>query len=109
MSITKFDPKVGDLVTVCGWSDRYVYEVIARTEKTMSIRRMKATLVNKEELTFSPGGFCGHVSGEQKYSFESAPEAPVKKATLRKSGGWYVAGSKMRVIEGAHEHYDYNF
>lgn len=108
------DFKVGDYATALGYSDRYAYEVVARTAKTLTLRRLKATLLNgaasgePDALHFSPGGFCGHTSGTQRYSYAPMPEAPTVKAHWSPKRGCFKMGTS-RIVLGASEHYDFNF
>ncbi len=104
--------EVGDGATVCHYSDRSAYTVIARTDKTLTLRRDKVLLMNgvgsgaSDALQFAPGGFVGHTSGIQRYAYESDPVGVVVKAHLSKRG-WQVA--RERMIAGRSEHYDLNF
>ena len=104
--------EVGDGATVCGYSDRDAYTVIKRTAKTLTIKSDKTTLLNglnsgeKDALVCHPGGFCGHVEGTQRYSYEADPKGHTVVARLTKKG-WKVKGS--RVIAGRNHYYDYNF
>ena len=97
--------EVGDGATLCGYSDRDAYTVIKRTAKTLTIQEDKSTLLNgfesgeKDALVCHPGGFCGHVEGTQRYSYEVV-------ARLTKKG-WKVNGS--RVVAGRSHYHDYNF
>lgn len=103
---------VGDGATVSGWSDSEVHTVIARTAKTLTLQRDKATLLNpvgsgeKDALQFAPGGFVGHTSGVQRYEYERDENGETCVARLTKRG-WQVNGS--RVGSGRFEHYDFNF
>ena len=123
--------KVGDGVTLCGYSDREAYTVIAVTPKTITIQRDKATLLNgfdsgePDALQFSPGGFCGHTYGQQRYSYERNPNGSIGKCHMRKrptlvwtkgEDGRYsdvptadFRHGSSRVVAGRSEYYDYNF
>ena len=123
--------KVGDGVTLCGYSDRSAYTVIKVTEKTITIQRDKATLLNgissgePDALQSSPGGFCGHTSGTQRYSCERDENGSILKCHMKKKpvkiwtrgeDGTYsdvlhadFRNGSSRIISGRHEHYDYNF
>ena len=105
------DFKVGDYATECLYSDRNAYEIVARTAKTLTLRRLKVTLLNGPNSD-APDAlhhrFVGHTSGEQRYSYASQPEGHTRRAhwstkrdCFRTRGG--------RIIAGAHEHYDFNF
>lgn len=115
---TPATPTVGAGATVYGYSDREAYTVIAVAPggRRCTLQRDKATLLNghnsteADKLTFSPGGFMGHTSGRQRYSYEADPDGEKITATLRKDGTWRVANSKARVVMGVrNEHYDFNF
>ena len=106
--------RVGDHVTALQWSDAHAYEVIAVTAKTLRLRRLDAKLLNGagsgegDALKFSPGGFVGHTSGVQRYSYAPMPSAAVVTAYWSERRGCYrLAGST--IVAGAHEHYDFNF
>lgn len=125
--------EVGDGVTLCGYSDRHAYTVIAVTKTQITLQRDKATLLNgfksgePDALTFTPGGFSGHTEGVQRYAYEADPEGEIivarMKRKLRKS--WEQVGGEdghydhvyradfghksSHIIAGRHEHYDYNF
>jgi hypothetical protein len=125
--------KIGDGVTLCGYSDRSAYTVIAVTAKTITIQRDKATLLNgyesgeKDALQFFPGGFVGHTTGAQRYSYERDENGHVVKCFMRKRPKmvWTPGAGEngrsadvphadfrqgsSRVIPGRHEHYDFNF
>jgi hypothetical protein len=118
--------KVGDYVTVCMYSDRNAYEVVAvsRTGKVITLRPLKATLLNgvgsgePDALVSHPGGFCHHVTGRQRYRYEPElvpPSGITPKQRQRrvhwsaKRGTYTTRGGVNRLIPGAHEHYDYNF
>lgn len=120
--------KVGDGVTINAYSDRRACTIVKRTEKKIWIQRDKATLLNglksdaEDKLQFSPGGFCGHTSGQQRYSYEADPTATIVCYSRRE---WYNAydrktfvryvrvGEAYRTGEsisaGRHEYYDFNF
>lgn len=103
---------VGDGATLSGYSDCHACTVIARTAKTLTLRRDKATLLNgtnsgqPDALRFSPGGFVGHTSGTQRYEYSSDPSGYVVIARLTKTG-WKAQGKALSA--GRHEHYDFNF
>jgi hypothetical protein len=105
---------VGEGATCHGWSDSRAYTVIAVTAKSVTLRRDKATLLNgiksgaPDALSFSPGGFCGHTSGTQRYEYAQDEAGSVVIARLHKHGRWMTPGNE-RVTVGRHEHYDFNF
>lgn len=118
-------PVVGEGANVFGYSDVMAYTVISvnKTGTVAVIQRDKATLLNghnsdaADKLSFSPGGFCGHTSGSQRYSYERDPNGETLRITLRAGGKfegtWRTKGNNsgaMRVRFGErHEHYDFNF
>lgn len=110
----------GDFVTKCYYSDRGVYEVVevSPSGKTLTVQPVKATLLNapnsgeKDALHFSPGGFCGHMSGVQRYEYERLERDPKRFSKVRwsaKRGRYQGRGGIPGVIPGAYQHYDYNF
>lgn len=117
----EINPVVGAGVSICGYSDRHACSIIevSKSGKSIKVQRDKAVLLNgpqsgeEDALHFSPGGFCGHMSGRQRYSYEADPEGGVRTFSLRKNGRWVQKGESAkggsRLIEGRSEHYDYNF
>lgn len=109
-------PAVGDGVTVHGWSDSHAYTVVSvsASGKSFVAQRDKATRTNRQDDTFSPGGFFGHTESPngQQWSYERDELGDQIKLTLRKDGFYRQVGVSYRqaaVSEGRHEHYDYNF
>lgn len=125
--------KIGGGVTLCGYSDRKAFTVIAVTATTIKIQRDKAVLLNgansgePDALTFSRGGFVGHTSGTQRYQVEPDPNGMILIARMRRTPRrvqlhWSeqtatrteklvpeFKAASARVIAGRHEHYDFNF
>lgn len=111
--------KAGDGATIHLYSDSHAYTVIAVSKggKKITLQRDKCKLLNgassgeKDALTFTPGGFCGHTSGVQRWDMQPDPNGGVTVATLRKDGRWRQRGCRTsgRVTAGRHEHYDYNY
>lgn len=113
--------KVGDGATVCYWTDRKACTVVkvSASGKRVWVQRDKAKLLNgvnsgeEDALEFTPGGFCGHMSGSQRYEYERDTEGEVMEFSLRKNGRWVMKGNTarggLRLTEGRYEHYDYNF
>lgn len=103
--------EVGTGATICLYTDRYACTVIKRTEKTLTLRRDKAVLDPAFKPDFIPGGFLGTVvnQNEQEYTYEEDPEGEIFRAYWsEKNKGFYVYKC-LRVTEGRHEFYDYNF
>lgn len=109
-------PNVGDGITVVGWSDRRAHTVVELIGTTAFIaQRDKATRTNRDEDSFSPGGFMGHTShgpNGQQWSYEADQNGATIKVTRRKDGLWRPVGTSKHsspVQYGRYEHYDYNF
>ena len=117
----EINPVVGAGVSICGYSDRHACSIVevSKSGKVSKVQRDNAVLLNgpdsgeEDALHFSPGGFCGHMSGRQRYSYSPNREAGIQVFSLRKNGRWVRKGESAkggsRLIEGRHEHYDYNF
>ena len=98
-----------------GYSDVDAYEVVRRVSPiTLEVREMKATLLNgldsgrPDALKFSPGGFCGHTSGHQRYAFSSDTSKPIVRIRLTKRG-WRNKHGRFTLSDRPHKFYDYNF
>ena len=127
------DPfQVGEMASIVIGSDRHAYEIVARYPGRIVMRRLRAFLINhmdsdeQDKLIAYHGGFMAHVSGNQRYRYESNADGvqvvankmrkPVKVSIGRGHDGYeqyeYRVGFKVNgwnVIPGAHEKYDYNF
>lgn len=119
--------RIDDQVTVCGYSDRKSFTVIASTPTTITIQENKRTLLNgfdsgePDALVMTPGGFLGHTEGEQRWMVERDTNGSIIKAHMQHTpqkvwteGYAYVERanfkSKMgKVIPGSHDFYDFNF
>lgn len=126
---TSPEPKVGNAATFLCHSDRHactIFEVVSPTR--LVLRRDRAILRNAvdsdqpDALTFTPGGFCGHVSGQQRFTYEPDVDGTFYTVTLRRmkqrDGSvklrWVEAGSSAKngrraVLGCRDEHYDFNF
>lgn len=130
---------VGDGVTHTGYTDANAGHVVkvSKNGKTVMVQAAKQELLNgmksgeADALTFTPGGFCGHTEGTQRWKVEPNPEGHLEKFTLRTIQGteydheqrkrvpvtryvWKKAGSRTReagntIRMGCRPHYDYNF
>ena len=114
MAVLAGQPNVGDGITVCLWTDRHAYTVVSLIGSTGFVaQRDKATRTNRDEDSFSPGGFVGHTShgqNGQQWSYEADPDGATVKVTRRKDGLWRPAGAGTKpVLYGRYEKYDYNF
>jgi hypothetical protein len=101
-----------------GYSQVYAYEVIREvSDKTMEIRRMKATLDPTWKPEFAVGGFAAHCSNqsEQRWLFESDEDAPiirmrkVKPSYRNQFRTWKSAYGGHVLSDTPREFYDYNF
>lgn len=116
--------KVGDGATYKIHTDTQPMTIISRTAKSVTVQEDKATLLNgfnsgeADALEFSPGGFCGHTSGRQRYTFEPNPEGAISKFTRRvlRDGSvtWKITGHRTNspgctLRAGRSKHFDYNF
>lgn len=105
--------EVGDGVTMCLWSDRHACTVIARTAKTLTIQRDKATLSPDFKPEWILGGFAAHCANqsEQKYTYERNPKGEIIRCRWSEKRGRWQSGSdgSIAIIRGRHEFYDYNF
>lgn len=114
--------KVGDKATYCLYTDcdaGYIVYV-SKSGRTVKFQEGRAFLLNgpdsgePDALQFSPGGFFGHTSGEQRWKIEEDSQGRILKFSLRKTGFWKLNGHGGKspgcgLIEGHHHHYDYNF
>jgi hypothetical protein len=103
-----------------GYSDRYAGTIVKVTAKTIQAQEDKAELLNgfksgePDALTFTPGGFCGHVEGVQRYAYTPDPDGEIVTFTLRSNGHWVKSktaannGPRLR-IGTRNKHHDYNF
>ena len=117
--VTSNTPAVGEGANVFGYSDVNAFTVLAvsASGKRCTIQRDTATLLNgcnsgePDALQFSPGGFVGHTSGTQRYSYARNTEGAIVTVSMRKTGEWRTAGRHgERVKFGERrEHYDFNF
>lgn len=101
--------------STAGWVSK-----VSPNGKTIEVEFATQTLLNgansgePDALQFSPGGFCGHVSGEQRWRIERDLHPIKEKFTLRNNEQWKVAGHPTKspgcvLREGHHPWYDYNF
>lgn len=115
---------VGDEATYCSYADRTAGHIISRTAHRIQWQAGKAKLLNgagsgePDALKCSPGGFCGHVSGTQRWSIEKDPNGRISTFTRRtRPNGevvWKLSGHPTQspggsLIDGHHHHYEYNF
>ena len=110
----EFNPvtvKVGQGVTLHGWSDATPYEVIAvsKSGQQVTIRQMEATL-NREESTLKQdiGGFVAHTSGEQVWDIESDEDGRIQKMNWSNKKQRFTSQGENASF-GASKYYDFNF
>lgn len=108
-----FEP-IAQYANHIGWSDAEPYEIISRTAKTLTLRRMKAELDPEWKPRTVIGGFSGICTNqsEQKWIITSDPEGMVIKAHLRKEGRnfrFYSRLGRHSLSTAPYKFYDYNF
>jgi hypothetical protein len=106
-----WNPKPGDGVTICHFSDRTACTVVrvGASGKTIWLQEDTATLDGwKPEIL--PGGFSGHCTNnaEQRYAYQPNPNGAIHRASLRKDGTWRTT-NRERVSPGRSQFHDYNF
>lgn len=89
--------------------------------KTIKVQECNAKLLNgagsgePDALNFSPGGFFGHTSGEQRWEITPNEKGAITKVTFRdKSARWKSVGHGAfspgcEVSGGWSHYYDFNF
>lgn len=114
--------KVGDPVTHHMYSDSNAgwVSAVSRNGRQVEVELARAQLLNgpdsgaPDALKFSPGGFCGHMSGNQRWLL-TRDEHPKKLVFTKRSNGRYrLRGAHYRgrgdeLSAGHHHHYDFNF
>lgn len=104
---------VGDGATALGWSDAHAGTIIEAGPRRVVWQQDEATLVNREELEVTPGGFAAHWEGSQRYTYKRDLFGSQITFTLRKNGRWIEKGAPLnstsRLVAGRHKHHDYNF
>jgi len=115
-------PALGMGATVHGWTDSHAATIIKvwPSGKRVTVQRDTARLLNgfasgePDALRFSPGGFCGHTSGAQRWELIPNPKGVTEDYTLRTNGQWVLVGDALRggtrlTVGKRHHHYDFNF
>ena len=99
-----------DSATQLGWSDRYAFSIIKRTEKTIVVQRDIAELVPSFKPEFIPGGFAGHCINqhEQDYTYRANPSGVTYPLRWSEKKLCYVYKG-LEFIPGRREFNDYNF
>lgn len=104
--------KVGDGVTLHGYSDREAYTVISRTKSKVVAQMDKATRDPNFKPEFISGGFSAHCTNqeEQTYTYERDAEGRIIEITFsKKYGRMQLKGTNSPVTLGRKKFYDYNF
>lgn len=102
--------QVGDGVTYHLWSDAHAYTIIARTAKTLTIQRDKATYAPGYKPEYVPGGFSVICTNDtdQEWVYEPDPKGITRKCYWsQKEKRWQSDG--CMISRGRHENYDHNF
>lgn len=96
-----------------GYSDVTPYEIIRRvSDKTIEVRLMAYKLDEDWKPEFHAGGFAAHCSNqhEQRYTYSSDEQEPIRRIRLHKNGRWYDKnGNSYRLADKPRRFYDYNF
>ena len=90
-------PKIGDGATLLLWSDRHAYTVIEVKKNHVFVTR---DIAERTDQNFE--------KGPQEYTYQTDPDATPIRATLHKSGKYYI-GNQVLQIGYRNEHYDYSF
>jgi hypothetical protein len=103
--------KINDRVTVHGYLDRTVYEVLRRTENTLILQKCRAERTNRDKDIVTPGGFAAHTSHPegQKWAINEDPEGIVVSAFWSNKHGLFKTGCGFAVTLSEDPYYDYNF
>lgn len=111
--IERYNVQVGDGVTICLYSDKMAGTVIKRTAKTITVQRDKAIMDPNFKPQFVEGGFAGHCTNqdEQTYTYERDENGAITTYRWSDKYGRFCGGGdqSIRIINGRHEYYDYNF
>lgn len=113
---------VGQGCSVRFYTDVHACRVIwvSADGKRVKVQEDTATLLNgfksglADALVSTPGGFCGHVEGRQRYHYAPNPNGSIHEFSLRLSGEWRAKGDSMqspgKYLNKNHYHFhDYNF
>jgi len=118
------EPVLDGPATFTMYTDQIACTVIDTTKRIITIQADTATLLNgpksgtEDALVFSPGGFVGHVSGTQRYSYERNKEGRIYRVSKRIWNNktiWKLVGHRTKspgcyAVFGVRSHYyDYNF
>lgn len=117
---TKFN--AGDEATFILWTDAKAgwIKAVSADGKMVVFEFGDQKLLNgcnsgePDALQCTAGGFCGHVSGKQRWSVTRSESPRTETFRLRKNGRWLRAGQSMyapggNLILGHAPYYDFNF
>ena len=94
------------------YSDVNPYEIIeVRTPNKIMVREMDAEKDKSVKLEFHPGGFCGHVSNQekQKWFYKSNDKYPLEALRKHKDGFFWNNNGKFILNDEPIKFHDYNF
>lgn len=115
MSNMKHDFKVGDGVTWNGHSDSYAGTVVRVSAVRVWVVEDEATLLNwfdsgeADALVCTPGGFCGHTSGVQRYEYKPVNGSPIMFSVRKDGKVMREQSTYSHLGHGRNKHHDYNF
>lgn len=116
-NVTAENAKIGDPVHWAGWSDVYPGWIVAMTATRITVERGEGRLLNgansgeRDALTMTPGGFCAHTEGVQRWEVYRPTDASRVVFTRRKDGRFRRVGSSSGgvLFHGIEMYYDFNF
>ena len=91
------EAKVGDGATLCLWSDREAYDIIARTPQTLTLQRCNVRRTDNNGM-----------SDCQDYEYTPNPKGQIIVAHWSKKDKVFRYHG-MYVVPNRHEYYDYSF
>lgn len=102
---------VGMTATCFGWTDRYAYEVIDKTAKTLVVRALEVEIDPNWRPIFLSGGFSAHCTNqeEQRWLMRKAPLSGARMDRLRLTKKGWKGQRGLYGIGAALPFHDYNF
>jgi hypothetical protein len=107
--------KVGDGITKHLYTDAHAFTIVEiKADKRGNIliaKQDKATMTNRKDLEFIPGGFVGHYPNQrdQEWAYEPNPNGEIRKVRIKADGSLVGVGHGDDWSIGRHEFYDLNF
>ncbi|NTV60616.1 MAG: hypothetical protein HGA77_04835 [Chlorobiaceae bacterium] len=99
-----------------GFTDVHPFEIVkVVSDRTIEVRKMKATLDPEWQPEFAPGGFAGHCTNQnqQRWLYEPDPEGEIvrlwKSEAGKYLGKWVCKGRLFQIAPEPKRFYDYNF